>query len=172
MSLILPALALGMTVKIGSSGGLMQQPTSHYYHAAYGVSVDLATDSQKGIVRAHYIERPEFRSLGFADKDYGWFGQVGTKVLGAKDHGLFAFFGMGRMEGYVKADPDRIDSDVNERKYALPGPTASIEYAWALGPIDLSVNHQTFIGYVSQEEVEAYVAWPYNFFMLQAGVRW
>lgn len=172
--MILPPLLLGLAVKLGTAGGLMQQPTSHYYHAVYGVSLDVATESQKGIIRAHYIERPEFRSLGFADKDYGWFGQIGTKVLGPADHGLFAFFGAGRMEGYVRViDRERIDSDVVARKYALPGPTASVEYVWRLGGVvDLAVNHQTFVGYVSKEEVEAYVAWPYNFFMLEAGYKW
>lgn len=151
----------------------MQQPTSHYYHAVYGGSVEGGTDSQSFLFRGSYVERPEFRAAGFRDKDYGWFGAAGTKVTKSKDHGLYAFFGLGRMAGYVKADTDTdTEGAVKDRVFGVSGPTASLEYLYRWKMLDLAVNHQTFIGYVDDTQLKAFVAWPYNFFQVSAGFVW
>ncbi len=152
----------------------MQQPTSHYYHAVYGVNADASTESQGLILRMQYLERPEFKYAGFADKEYGWFASVGTKVTGPKDRGLFAFFGGGRMTGYTRAEPaTRLgDGTARKRAFALPGPLASLEYAVRWKSFDVALSHAAFVGFVDNEQTEAYVAWPYNVFALNLGVAW
>lgn len=166
-------VALATTLKIASSGGLMQQPTSHYYHAIYGVSVEGGTDAQGLVVRGAYLERPEFKNAGFRDKDYGYFAQIGTKITKTKDRGLYAYIGGGRMMGYVKADPEtELEGEARERDFGLSGPTATLEYVVRWKMLDLAANHQTFIGYGDKAQTEAYVAWPYNFFQVSAGIAW
>lgn len=166
-------VALAATFKVATTGGLMQQPTSHYYHAIYGASFEGGTDSQKFLVRGSYLERPEFDNAGFKDKDYGFFTAAGTKITKEKTHGLYAFFGLGRMAGYVKADEDtEVSGEATERDFAVSGPTAILEYVFRWKMLDLAVNHQTFIGYVDETQLNAFVAWPYNFFQVSTGIAW
>ena len=168
-----PEAAEAVTLKVASTGGLMQQPTSQYYHAVYGGYVEIASASQRLIGRGQYVERPEFSNVGYVDKDYGAFAQVGAKLTAAKTHGLLAFVGYGRMSGYIRAESaTRAQTDVSERHYAIPGPIAAVEYAVRLGRIDLAVNHQTFVGFADRTQTDAYVAWPFNFFQVSAGVLW
>jgi hypothetical protein len=165
--------ASAVTFKVASTGGLMQQPTSHYYHAVYGGYVEAGADSDAFVARFQYVERPEFDDAGYADKDYGSFGMIGTKVTKAKDHGLYAFFGGGRMAGYVRAqEATRGQTAADERSYALPGPTVAVEYQYHWKRLALAVNHQSFVGYVDKAQTDAYVAWPFNFFQVTAGVVW
>ena len=165
--------AFAIAIKGSTSVGLMQQPTSHYYLFSYGGQADVSTDGDGFIARIQYVERPEFRTTGFRDKDYGTFGLVGTKLGKISTHGFYAFFGVGQMAGYTKAvaDAPGIIQDAT-RNYSLNGPTASLEYLARLGPVDFSVGHQTFIGFVDKGEMQAYVAWPYNFFSTSVGFRW
>jgi hypothetical protein len=39
-----------------------------------------------------------------------------------------------------------------------------------LGPVQLSLGHQVFIGYVDRTQLDAYVAWPFNFYQLTIGL--
>lgn len=153
----------------------MQQPTSHYYLAIYGGAFDVASDDLKVIGRVQYLERPEFSNSGFADKDFGGFAMIGTALTKVAKTGgaLFAYFGAGRMEGYVRAEEERRDDvPVAERRYAIPGPTAAVEYSYRWKSIDVAINHQTFIGYADRAQTDAYVAWPFNFFQATVGVLW
>jgi len=172
--LLLVSTAAGTTVEVESVGGIMQQPTSHYYLASYGVNADVATDDQRIIGRGSYLERPEFRNAGYADKDSGWFGFVGTKITKQSNRGLYAFLGFGRMAGYVKTTPAVAAAEVPPEKvsYTVNGVTAALEYAAKLGPFSVALSHQTFIGYVNSEQLQAYVAWPFNFYTASLGVSW
>jgi hypothetical protein len=168
-----PAVAL--SIRAATTGGVMQQPTSHYYLACYGGRLDLATDADGLVMRASYVERPEFRSVGYADKEYGYFALVGTRVTkGKTGPALTAFIGAGRMHGYVA----RLDTDsapegaTNRRSFQLPGLSTALEYGGRWHGLDLAVGHQAFIGYVDDEQLDAYVAWPYNFFQVSAGYAW
>jgi hypothetical protein len=166
-SLLASTKSQAVTYSVGTTGGLMQQPTSHYYHAVYGGFFEVGSDTEKFLGRAAYIERPEFRSVGFIDKDYGYFAMAGTKVTKTKNHGLFAFMGFGKMAGYIKADPTSAEaSDLQSRNYSMPGPTALLEYMWRFHGLTIAANHQTFVGYQDQTQLKAYVAWPYNLFQV------
>ena len=165
--------ARAVTVKAATTAGLMQQPTSHYYLFSYGAEAEVQSDSEGAILRLQYIERPEFRTMGFRDKDYGGFVLAGTKLGKEKSRGLYAFIGLGQMAGYTKSVAGAPGiSRPETRYYALNGPTASLEYLAHLGPVDLAIGHQTFVGFVDKDEMQAYVAWPYNFFSASMGFRW
>lgn len=152
------------------NGGVMQQPTSNYYLECYGVSFDVQNKDAGFIVRASYIERPEFKANSFAEKDRAGLlllGTTATKIFGGS---LRAFFGAGNVSGYVA----RFDSDnktiLEKRSYQLPGPSASIEYQVVLARVTFAFNHTTFIGYGGKDQTEAMVAWPYNFYSLSTGI--
>ena len=156
----------------------MQQPTSHYYHATYGLEATTGTESQRFLLRASYVERPEFSADGYADKDSGWFGQVGSKLTKKANQGLYAFIGGGRMAGYTKltttttaSAPNTADSKIASN-YIQSGVSASIDYAVRWGQFDLAAGHQVFIGVVDRTQLQGYVAWPYTFFHIRAGAAW
>ena len=158
-------------MRVATTGGLMQQPSSNYYLATYGLSAEAGTDTGSFLTRLTYIERPEFRDAGYADKDYGWFALVGTKLTKAPTHGLYAFFGVGRMAGYVETDQAKNKTAGNLRRtFGVYGPTAALEYVAHWGRYDIGVGHRTLIGYVDNTELKSLVAWPYNFFEFHLGV--
>ncbi|MCX6109035.1 MAG: hypothetical protein NTZ90_05455 [Proteobacteria bacterium] len=166
-------VATAATWSINSTGGVLQQPTSHYYHAIYGAEALFATTTEGLLIRASYLERPEFHDAGYADKDYGWFGLIGTKVTKAANHGLFAFIGGGRMSGYVKADSDyRGTSGEASNHYLISGLTVAMAYGVHLGPVYLAAEQQTFVGYVDKVQLDALVGWPFHFFQIKAGLSW
>jgi hypothetical protein len=173
-SCLTAAPAQAVSVRAATTGGLMQQPTSHYYLACYGGRVDLATAGDGFVARASYVERPEFRSEGYADKEYGYFALIGTRVTkSASEPALTAFIGAGRMHGYVaRTDTEGHEDETNRRSFRLPGLTTALEYGGRWHSLDLAVGHQAFIGYVDDEQLHAYVAWPYNFFQVSAGYAW
>lgn len=143
----------------------MQQPTSHYYHLIYGASAQGGTTAEGLLVRGTYWQRPAFNAAGYRDQDYGWWGLVGTKVTKEKDRGLYAYCGFGRIGGYV--------SDLAQHQtstYLVNGPVFDVEYELHYGRLSLAAGHQQFIGYVSQYQVDAYVAWPFSFFTVNVGV--
>jgi hypothetical protein len=176
MTLFLPSLAASAaTFTVITSGGVLQQPTSHYYHACYGLGLEAASDRQSIIGRISYIERPEFGTevesetgerIRFRDKDYGGFVTVGTKLTKQPKHGLFAYFGGGRVAGYIRT------SNGESRGFALPGLTTIVEYQAQVGRFVFAAGHQTFAGYVDTAQLYAFVAWPYNVFNASMGYRW
>ncbi len=173
MALLASTQARAVTVRVDSAAGLMQQPTSHYYHLIYGGQVTVATQTENVFWRGSYLERPAFKTVGYKDKDYGWFALVGTKLTKTKDYGVFASIGAGQVAGYIKSDKAAAGITRNERRsYRLRGPTVALDYEVRFGPVQWSIGHQTFVGFVDRSEVEAYVAWPYNFFQTTLGVVW
>lgn len=173
VALFAPAQAKAVVLRVDSTAGLMQQPTSHYYHFVYGGQLSVATQTSNVIWRASYMERPAFKSLGYEDKDFGWFTTFGTKLTKSQDSGVFAAIGAGSVGGYVKADSAKTGVLQNKsRSFRLIGPTVSLDYQAHLGPIQWSIGHQSFVGLVDRSEVTAYVAWPYNFFQTSLGFSW
>jgi len=149
-----------------SAAGLMQQPSSQYYSTVYGASADFSTDEQTAILRGQYLQRPKYSSVGFEDQDIAYFGFVGTKVTKTKAHGLFAYAGGGTVQGYVK-------NIYTEQKstYSMSGLGLSIEYSAHFGNFVGSFSHTSFSGYADNDQFQAYVVWPYNYFLLQLGMR-
>lgn len=167
--LLVSADAYAWSIEPAISGGLMQQPTSNYYLACYGLSVDLSNQDETFMSRLSYAERPEFNRNGFAEKDSIGLFMAGTTAAKFKYGTVKAFFGGGSAYGYVA----KVDSDnrtiLDRRTYQLPGPAAAVEYVLVAGHFSFAVNHTTFIGYGGKEQTEALVAWPYNFYLLSSG---
>ena len=166
--------AHGASWRVGTSAGVMTQPASNYYHLVYGGYGEAATEDDWLIIRAHYLERPEFAQAGYVDQDYGWFIHLGTKVTATQNHGLYAYFGGGRMSGWLQEDAaDSPEGPGTQRRfYSLPGASAAIEYGVRALGVEASISHQSFVGYVDQAQLQARVGWPFNFFQLDLGYRW
>lgn len=161
----------GAVYKIGSLTGIMKQPSSNYYHFTYGGYGEFGNEKETILLRIGYVERPLYSELGFQDQESMIFAILGTKILNNKWHGLYAYFGYGEVTGFIKAD-DNIDPNLQgvKRDFRLPGPTAAIEYNLRLFKLDIALSHQTLIGYTDNEQLRAYVAWPYNFIFLKIGM--
>lgn len=160
------------TFKIGSLGGLMTQPTSNYFHAVYGASAEVARNDGRLAARVGYLERPQFTSAGFTDQEFFGYAQVGTKLTRSKAHGLWAFMGPGQTTGYVRAEPDDIWNGAvpPTRHHRVPGLTLAMEYSYQWAAFEGAITHQILVGHTSDEQLRAYVAWPYHFLLLRAGV--
>lgn len=162
-----------VTYKVGGAAGLMQQPTSQYYHTIYGGFGELASNTGKLALRYSYIERPRFYSAGFSEQEFGNFLTVGTYVWAStsKVFTLNAHIGGGRMQGYITAEKDKdgATSDLPMRKYHLNGLTAigEGELKWKL--FNIALSHQTFVGFDDNDQLSSYVAWPYNYYMGRIG---
>lgn len=160
----------GASYSVLSSAGLMQQPTSHYYHFVYGGSGQAEFFEQKFLVRGSYLQRPKFEEAGFVDQDSGAFAFVGSQIAGNKIFGVTALIGGGRINGYIRATDEYYSSeDAPERSYSISGLSTALEASARWGSLHVAVNHQTFVGYVDREQLNAYVGWPYNFFLVNVG---
>ena len=167
----LQATSHAATFGVGTTFGVMQQPTSHYYHATYGSEVTAGTDSEGLLVRGAYLERPEFRGGGYSDKDYGWFLEMGSKLTKKSRHGLYAFLGGGRMAGYTKSAATATAAATSSG-YAQSGVITGVEYALRFGGFDIAAEHMLFVGAVDKEQLQSYVAWPFTFFQIRMGATW
>lgn len=168
----MPASAIHMA--IGTDAGVMQQPTSHYYHAKYGASLEISTKQEGLAARLSYFSRPAFRAAGYQDQDSGEFFLLGSKLTKATGHGLYAYFGFGRIYGYTKAigDTKVEENSTSTRSYLLRGATATAEYAVDFSALRVALAHQTFCGVVDQSQFMAFVGWPYNLFHVTFAYRW
>lgn len=168
--------AYAATFEATTLSGVIQQPTSQYYHAIYGLNARFATDGQGLIGTLRYLERPEFQAEGYKDKDYGGFVLIGTKLTKWTGHGIFAHFGYGKMFGYTRAaSPETragFAADSSRSSYSIRGLTAALEYNVRIGSYDFGLGHQTFIGYVDAFQLSSLVAWPFNVFNINLGMHW
>lgn len=164
--------ATAATIVPSISGGLMQQPTSNYYLACYGLTLDAETKDSGFIARGSYTERPKFSRDGFSEQDRSIMAFLGTTavkdVVFSKDS-VRAFIGGGHVSGYVEKT-SRADGQASQiRTYNLPGIAASVEYGLRFKSTALSLGHTTFVGFGGSEQTSALVAWPYNFYSLAFG---
>jgi hypothetical protein len=152
--------------------GVMQQPTSSYYHLIYGAQADFGSSDGAILLRGSYFERPAFKRVGYVDQDYGWSALLGSKLASTKSHGFFAFFGAGRVAGYIKPVTPVEDGSSQSRSFNMPGLTASMEYKWLGDRLFLGAGHQTIICFGDSAQTEAFVAWPFSLFTLSVGAGW
>lgn len=167
-----PQAAFGATYRLSGTAGVMQQPTSNFYHAVYGANADVGTDRADVVLRLSYFERPVFRSMGYVDKDYGWSGLLGGKLTDAKSHGLYAYVGGGKVAGFIQTRTTAREGESTTRSFALPGITAAVEYDWQVRGMTFGFEHQTLIAFGDSAQTAAFVAWPYNLFLLSLGAGW
>lgn len=151
--------------------GLMQQPSSQYYHYVYGGQLDLARKEDAAFMRAQYLERPAFRRAGFVDQDFSAALLFGARVFKYKDLGINAVIGGGYAWGYLKEDA--VDVPARE-SYRLPGIATGIEGRWTGKWIDIRAAYQHMICQNDRDQLEAYVAWPFNWFLvsLSTPIKW
>ena len=158
--------ALGVTYHWGATTGVMQQPTSHYYHLTYGTYLEAASDKKGFLFRLRYAERPKFSTTDFEDQEQAMFTTLGTQVLKSKYGALYGYFGGGNIKGSIRSKESN-----TTRTYELSGLTTEISWAVHFKHFEVALEHQTFVGLASQHEVEAYVGWPFNFYRLSIGTN-
>ena len=143
--------------------GLMQQPSSQYYHYVYGGQLDFARKNDVAMLRLQYLERPAFRNAGYIDQDFSAAAMFGKSVLNVGNIGINALVGWGYTWGYIKDD-----TDVAPRRegYRLTGVATSLEAKWGTTNIDFRLAHQMMVCQNSKTQAEAYVAWPFSWFLL------
>jgi hypothetical protein len=163
--------ALGVTYEAATLAGVMLQPASSYYHFVYGGIAQLGFYDRAFLVRAGFAERPVFENAGFRDQDFVAFGLIGTQLKKSQHQNLAAYCGVAKVGGYVERI-EASDSEANLRNYQIGGLMTAVEYKLVFKHFDIGVSHHAFVGYTSNEELQSYIAWPYNFAFLQIGTSW
>lgn len=156
--------ALAATLRPSALVGFMTPPSSQYYHYVYGGQVDLARSFDSSLMRIQYLQRPAYSKSGYTDQDFSALAMIGTSVMGKKEYGITALTGGGLVWGYIKASENQDDKN----SYRLPGLAVAIEARWSPKYIDVRFAHQVLIGHESQDQLKAYVAWPFNWFVISA----
>jgi hypothetical protein len=156
--------ARAATLRPSALVGFMAPPSSQYYHYVYGGQVDLARNMDSSLMRIQYLQRPAFSKSGYTDQDFSALAMIGTSVLGKKEFGVTALAGGGYVWGYIKASNNPDDKN----SYKLPGLAVALEARWSPKFIDVRFAHQVLIAHESQDQLKAYVAWPFNWFVLSA----
>jgi len=165
--------AYAVRFNTGTSIGLMTQPTSSYFHGVYGAFIDVSNETEKLILRASYVERPKFVSGGYIDQEYGFFGQVGTRFGKNKSSGLKCLVGYGRMKGYLAVDrKTNPEGNGSLKTYSLPGPSITLEYVYSWKNFETSISNVSFTGLGDKTQLDAKVAWPYSFSMINFAYRY
>ncbi len=162
-SLLLTSHALAAAIRPSIVTGLMQQPSSQYYHAVYGGQVDIARKDDIAYMRLQYLERPAFRSSGFVDQDFSSAVFFGKSVYKKGSLGLGALIGAGYNWGYIKETG--VENPIREA-YRMPGVGTGLEGRWSTKKVDLRFSYQTIICQNDRDLFNYYVAWPFSWFLL------
>ena len=166
--------ASAMVFDIGGMSGVMVQPTSNYYHMIYGAYLGTAAESEGVGFQAGYLERPPFKDVGFVDQEWSYYVVLGTKLTNPKTKpaGVWGGIGWSRVGGYIKpyGNGSGDNARLPQRSFIIDGPCADLELYILLHGMRLSLAHQTFVGFASDMQTSAYVAWPYNFLMIKLGI--
>lgn len=165
--------ALGWSLETAPSVGLMQQPTSQYYHLVYGAHLTMSGEKDLWLLRYIFSERPVFESQGFADQDRLQMFVAGGKVRELmKKISIEALIGCGEISGYLKPSDDSTRAQYSRRAYRIYGPAFDLQASLSFAKIwRLAFSHQTIVGITSKEELRAYVSWPYATYQFSLGVR-
>lgn len=155
-----------ITVNFGALAATITQPSSQYFHYAYGGYIAIASDKDTVVARISYLERPVFSSAGFSDQDsYGQLafgGQVGQ--WGSLR--VNSLVGLGQVYGYLISSQDD-----ESRSYSLRGLSLLAEAGWSFEQMSIYFGHDLFVGRGSAEHTEAFVFWPYTVFYFRLGMR-
>jgi len=163
--MLMPASAAAMVWKLGAHSGLMQQPTSSYYHAVYGGALEAGNQKESFLIRLGYLERPRFELNGFRDQEFFSYVMVGTRVLQRKSHNLLAHVGVGRAQGVLAETAEGGE----DRHFGMTTLAVSMEYALRLGGFEWGLGHQMLLGNKSAYQSRSQVVWPYSFFLMKLG---
>lgn len=148
--------------------GYFQQPTSQYYHQYYGFSYEYRPLAWAPIMRATYAERPKFSTIGYSDQESTYNLLLGGNFYRGKQTYLRAYLGPGVFRGYI--EPSSPEGTDVARSYALKGLHVAMDAVVEYGPVFVGLGHEMFVGYVSDDQLEAYVGWPVLFFNARFGM--
>lgn len=154
--------AVAASIRPSFSSGLMVPPASQYYHFVYGAQLDVAQDLDRSLVRLQYLQRPKFSSRGYSDQDFSGLFLIGQSILRWRTLGVTSLIGGGYAWGYIKSDTEGSKAE----RYKLPGLAVALEGRWTPKYLDLRFSHQVLIAHSSNEQLTAYVAWPFNWFVI------
>lgn len=160
----IPGSSLAATLRPSALVGLMTPPSSHYYHYVFGGQVDLAQTGDLSLMRIQYLQRPAYSKSGYRDQDFSALAMFGTSVFGEQEFGVSGLAGGGYVWGYIKSTENPNDKN----SYKLPGIAVALEARWSPKFIDVRFAHQVLIAHESEDHLKAYVAWPFNWFLLSA----
>jgi hypothetical protein len=167
----LPSPSFGASIRPTLVNGLMQQPSSQYYHYVYGGQFDIARNDDVAYMRLQYLQRPAFKNAGFVDQDLSSALFFGKSVLKKGSFGIGALVGAGYNWGYIK----EIDNATASREvYRMPGIGTAIDGRWTSKAVDIRLSYQIMICQNDRELFRYLVAWPFSWFLLSVStpIEW
>lgn len=168
--LLAPFQAQAISVRPIAATGVMQQPTSQYYHWIYGGILDVGPTDDLS-VRASYFERPAFRSAGYVDQEFLSFLQAGGSISRRSVFDIYGYVGAGRVWGYIKEDLPKENADTAKREtFSMPALALSMEAGISVGLLDLRLGHSMAVCLGANDQIKTKVAWPYSTYYMTATI--
>lgn len=161
-----------VTYKFGGLSGVMQQPSSNYFHYIYGVYGEINNKNNGLSLRVGYLERPLFEAVGFVDQEFFRFVEIGSNLNVAKGHDIYVHMGGGEVNGFIKVDKHNSYQLIRgeDRYFSLKGLALAMEYVFSFSMFEMALSQLSFVGYGNDAQFKAYVAWPYHFTFLRIGM--
>jgi len=149
-----------------ASGAVMQQPSSQYYHYCYGGEFQIrSNDSARGL-KISFLQRPEFNYGGFTDQESAIAVMYGG-TLSSKSflfNNAAAFVGASQIDGFIRENATN-----TTRKFSSSGLIYAFEWGKLRDRFTAALFHSSHIGFGSDYQSEAFVAWPYIFYGAKVG---
>ena len=168
--MLMPCRAFAVSMRPVAVTGVMQQPTSQYYHWIYGGMFDVGPTPNYSL-RASYFERPAFHSAGYVDQEFLAFAQGGGLITRKSIVDIYGFLGAGRVWGYLKEEEAETALVPAKREtFSMPAAALSMEAGFALGAMDVRIGHSQIVCMGTSEQLRSKVAWPYTTYYLTATI--
>lgn len=166
--MLTPACAFAISMRPTAATGLMQQPTSQYYHWIYGGMVDVGPTPNLSL-RGSYFERPAFHNAGFVDQEFLAFMQGGGSITQKSIFDIYGFIGGGRVWGYIK-DEASVDglTPMRRETFAMSALALTMEAGLSFAYMDLRLGHSQILCMGTSEQIKNKVAWPYSTYYVTA----
>lgn len=138
--------------------GCMFQPSSQYCHYTGGLGLKLENKKSKNFFELQYFERPQFSESGYKDGESFFLVNFGKTIYSHKEFNISTSWGGGSHYSYIVKEASNI-----RRSVLMYGMSLSISASYQVKKIAVSAKHIQFIVRDSQEQLSAYVVWPFNF---------
>ena len=119
------------------------------------------------MMRFRYLERPVFLDSGFEDKEFGYFYSLGTNIATSGRYFINTYCGYGKSSGYIK----EIQTSQKE-SYSFSGVSFDFEAGMDFNPMFLSFSHSVFLTKTVDNDLNYYILWPFNYYLIKIGVKW
>ncbi len=147
--------------------GTYSAPSSQYMYAVAGLELS-SPEVAGAALTLSYLERPAIEHQTFKHQDRFANLRLRFHYVSNKTTKISGQIGYGAVDGYIEKQGTAVD----KRTYNLQGPSIKLSAGHVFkGGYKLAISQETIIAFGTDEQKEAYVAWPFQFYLLSFGIN-